>query len=186
ALKKFDWFKINFTGYYIDGETEVLTKSIVPWVANNSTTVYSPRDAQLGNKLYLRTSEVNRNSFENFDGLFGNNLFRLIFDNWGGKMTSDSSVYVTMVVRIYSIEFGYNDIESDGTTAIDLTDKFNATADELTATFAPTGGTAAAVTDKAAWIPAESGVLTVTIKRSGYKAVTYTLNVTVTAATEGA
>ena len=76
---------------------------------------------------------------------------------------------------------GYNDIESDGATAIDLTSKFDATAEELTATFTPAGGTAAVIADKAAWVPAENGVLTVTIKRSGYKAVTYTLNVTVTA-----
>ena len=95
-------------------------------------------------------------------------------------MLNCSDATSAAIFRVYDIEFGYNDITSDGATAIDLTSKFNATAAEMTtATFTPTGGTATAITDKAAFTPTENGVLTVTIKKAGYKAITYTLNVTV-------
>ena len=140
-----------------------------------------PKDTSLANQTInvngsVYTLEWNRNAFASvFD--------TLVYGEWSSigrwfRIVLNSTDTAPAIIRIYDIEFGYNDITSDG-TALNLLTKFNATADELTATYTPDGGVAEAITNETAWTPAQSGTLTVTIKKTGYKAFTYTVKVTV-------
>ena len=106
-----------------------------------------------------------------FEYIKANGKFEISMYTWNAS--------ATCTLTIAEIVCGYDDITSDGATAINLTSKFNATADEITATFTPTGGTATEITSETAWTPTQNGVLNVTVKKAGYKAVTYTLKVTV-------
>ncbi len=79
------------------------------------------------------------------------------------------------VQSISSIRFGFNDITSDGTQTFDLTSLFRATETELT----NVSFDGENVANERAFVPTKSGVLTFTIKKDGYKASTFSVNVTV-------
>lgn len=171
-LKKFDWFKITYQGWYEDSNGNKITATNFQMLPGNTGGT-----GNVGGDGSLRTYTVNRTTNTSFESMIATNNtsydWRFTFRHWG------TGLGYTQVVRIYNIEMGYNDITSDGATAINLTSKFNATEAQLSATFTPTGGNATAITSETAWTPAESGTLRVTIKKDGYKKVTYTLKVTV-------
>ena len=169
GLRQYDWYKITYKAYYEDAEGNAVTSKNFCLRPGNKWI----KDAFAANGVKT-TYEVNRNNKSNFEETINSTSFPNVSYVCQSYDTSN-----TLVVRFYNIEFGYNDIESDG-SAIDLTSKFGATADELTATFTPTGGTATVITDKTAWTPTESGVLKVVINRAGYKPQTIELNVNVT------
>ena len=177
-LKKYDWFSVKIAAWqYTDATDLTSTEGIrqtgtlvtgknISVRPNNSNGKSTPMNGSVA------TLTWNRKDCTDFDAMVygewngAGRMFKLTFYN------SDAPV----IIRIYDIEFGYNDIATDG-TAIDLTSKFNAAANEITATFTPTGGTETAVTDVTAFTATQSGTLKVTIKKTGYKAVTYTITV---------
>ena len=174
ALKNYDWFTVKIAVYYYSGVSDATTATGVTSGKLASANFWvGPMNAGGQEKSSGQLLELtwNRKDYANFNTLVGgeNGMFKFTFQSY---MNGNA-----FVVRFYDIEFGYNDIETDGTTAIDLTSKFNATADEITAIFTPTGGTASEITDKTAWTPTESGVLMITVKKVGFKPVTYTINV---------
>ena len=185
-LKKYDWFKIKIAAWQYTGATDLTSADAIrqtgTLVTGKTMTVTPhPKDTSLANQTInvngsVYTLEWNRNAFASiFD--------TLVYGEWSSigrwfRIVLNSTDTAPAIIRIYDIEFGYNDITSDG-TALDLLTKFNATADELTATYTPDGGVAEAITNETAWTPAQSGTLTVTVKKTGYKAFTYTLKVTV-------
>ena len=99
---------------------------------------------------------------------------------WAGA--NDPSVTTTITVA--EMIGGYDDVTSDGETAIDLTEEFGLTAEELTAAFTPAGGSAQEVSDVTSFVPEESGVLTLTVNKTGYYQTQIQLNVSVGDQTE--
>ena len=168
-MKKYDWVKITFKGYY-ESSAGVMdtTKNFRISIGNKKDTGDIPANNQ------LRTFILNRADYADFDAAVtdaagGSKMLRILFRHWG------AGANLIQVVRFYDIEFGYNDIKTDG-SAINLTDKFGAET-EITATFTPTGGTETEISDVTAFVATESGTLKVTVKKFGYKAVTYTIQV---------
>ena len=186
-LKKYDWFKIKIAAWQYTGATDLTSADAIrqtgTLVTGKTMTVNPHKDnASVANQTInvngsVYTLEWNRNAFESvFDTLVYGEWSSI--GRWFRIVLNSTDTASPAIIRIYDIEFGYNDITSDG-TALDLLTKFNATADELTATYTPDGGVAEAITNETAWTPAQSGTLTVTVKKAGYKAFTYTLKVTV-------
>lgn len=105
-----------------------------------------------------------------------------------GGQISQKSYDVIATIYITDIKFGYSDIAyTEGGDALDLTAELGSTdcaltADEVSATFTPTDGEAAAVADVTAFTPTTSGSLVVTITKEGYFPATFTIPVTYTAA----
>ena len=98
--------------------------------------------------------------------------------NNGIKLYFKPYVASDLTLTIKSIKGGYNDIQTDGATAIDLTTKCQLSANEFTATFTPTGGTATTVLDVSKFVAHKDGVLTITVNKEGYKQSTIEVNVT--------
>lgn len=98
-----------------------------------------------------------------------------VADNGNLKINYSHGAGDVLTMYIYSIKFGFKDIAADDTnTTFDLTTLFRATATELQdVKFNGTG-----VDDVTAFVPEESGTLTFTIKKEGYKASAFTVNVT--------
>ena len=167
VLADFDYFTLRYKVSYSVSGGSVGLKGTTGDVYNGADTTVTQ------DGWTLATWQKNGKRPQVFEYIKANGKFEISIYAWNGSET-------VTTLTVAEIVGGYNDITSDGATAIDLTSKFNATAAEMTtATFTPTGGTATAITDKAAFTPTENGVLTVTIKKAGYKAITYTLNVTV-------
>ncbi len=104
------------------------------------------------------------------------NSFTVKFQKW------DAAEQTTIVT---AIEGGYYDIESDGTTAINLAERYGAGL--VRAVYTPEGGDAQTLKgdDLKAFTGAQSGTLQLVFSVSGCKTTTFTLNYTVQAAAQG-
>ena len=169
GLRQYDWYKITYKAYYEDAEGNAVTSKNFCLRPGNKWI----KDAFAANGVKT-TYEVNRNNQSNFEDTIASTAHPNVSYVCQSYDTSN-----TLVVRFYDIEFGFNDTAVEKGTIIDLTSKFSLQEDEFTATFIPTGGTESEITDKAEWIPTESGVLTVVVKKDGYKERTFTINVKV-------
>ena len=99
-----------------------------------------------------------------------NNSLDLYFLPWAAQ---------SVTVGIRKIEAGWNDITSDGATAIDLAEKFGSGLTQ--AVYTPAGGEAQTLTGESlkTFIGAESGTLKLTFEVDGYRATEFTVNYTV-------
>lgn len=99
-----------------------------------------------------------------------NNSLDLYFLPWAAQ---------SVTVGIRKIEAGWNDITSDGATAIDLAEKFGSGLTQ--AVYTPADGEAQTLTGDSlkAFIGEESGTLKLTFEVDGYRATEFTVNYTV-------
>ena len=81
-------------------------------------------------------------------------------------------------ILITDIKFGFNDITLTAGDSVSIIDTLGYTAEELGDSVTFNG---AAVADLAAFAPTESGTLSFTVNKEGYKAATFTVNVVVNA-----
>ena len=94
---------------------------------------------------------------------------RMLFtmNPWGPQTVT---VYVKSITGYYgALEFGE--------TALDLTEEFRLSAEEFSAVFVSDDGTETPVADVTAFLPEETGALTVTVNKNGYKERVFTVAV---------
>ena len=105
----------------------------------------------------------------------GPDIFNYIEAN--GKIEICLYVGADVTLTVAEITGGYDDLLTDCTTPINLTTQYGLLADEFTATFTPTGGTAQTVEDETAFVPTGNGTLTLDIGKEGYLQTTVSVNV---------
>ncbi len=97
-----------------------------------------------------------------------------------GRLLFTMNPWAAQKVTVYlkNIVGYYADIETDGETAIDLTEQFNLSASEFTAVYTPLEGEPVPVTNVTAFLPElKTGVLEVTVKKQGYYEKTFNVSV---------
>lgn len=104
------------------------------------------------------------------EAIKNNNSLDLYFLPWAAQ---------SVTVGIRKIEAGWNDITSDGATAIDLAEKFGSGLTQ--AVYTPADGEAQTLTGDSlkTFIGEESGTLKLTFEVDGYRATEFTVNYTV-------
>ena len=97
-----------------------------------------------------------------------------------GRLLFTMNPWAAQKVTVYlkNIVGYYADIETDGETAIDLTEQFNLSASEFTAVYTPTGGTEIPVADVTSFKPEQTtGTLRLTVNKTGYAEKTFNVSV---------
>lgn len=95
-----------------------------------------------------------------------------------GRMLFTMNPWAAQTVTVYvkSITGYYGALEF-GETALDLTEEFRLSAEEFSAVFVGDDGTETPVADVTAFLPEETGALTVTVNKNGYKERVFTVAV---------
>ena len=97
---------------------------------------------------------------------------------YSGRLLFTMNPWAAQKVTVYlkNITGYYAGLEI-GETAIDLTEQFNLSAEEFSAVFVSDDGTETPVADVTAFLPEETGALTVTVNKNGYKERVFTVAV---------
>ena len=97
---------------------------------------------------------------------------------YSGRLLFTMNPWAAQKVTVYlkNITGYYAGLEI-GETAIDLTEQFNLSAEEFSAVFVGDDGTETPVADVTAFLPEETGALTVTVNKNGYKERVFTVAV---------
>ena len=176
TLKSFDWFTVKFMGNYTNLNTgaPITDKKIEVSVMNNSNNMSTT--ALQATAGVIQEYTVKRGD-KNFEECLSD-PFRFYVVNKTDY--TNQSVYERhpLSLRIYSIEFGYGNIEADNgdNTTFDLPARFNVASEEM-ANVKFNGET---VTDITKFAPTENGTLTFTVVKEGYEETPFSVEVNYT------
>ncbi|MBQ2921957.1 MAG: hypothetical protein IJE60_02520, partial [Tyzzerella sp.] len=171
ALAQFDYFTVRYKVTYSasGGNLGITGTGTNASYFNTASTEVTEDGWTIGT---WRKDETNYNNKGQkiFEYIKTNGILEFSINAWNGDTTT-----TTLIVA--EIIGGYDDLMSDCESPIDLTIQYALAADEFTATFTPTGGTAQNVVDEAAFVPTGNGTLTLDIKKAGYWQTSLSVNV---------
>ncbi|MBQ2922530.1 MAG: hypothetical protein IJE60_05495, partial [Tyzzerella sp.] len=167
-LANFDYITVRYKVSYSSSSGNVGIKGIKGDVYNKPSSLVTDNGWTVAT---WRKDEAYNDIGKNvFDYIKEHGIFELSINAWA---SADAVTTITLA----EISGGYDDIISDGRTAVNLTNKLNLTEKEFTAAFTPEGGVKQTVGNINAFAPKTAGKLTIHVNKEGYLPGELILNV---------
>ena len=180
ALANFDYITVRYKVAYSASGGSLGLKGTQGDVYNGASSTISDNGWSLATwrKDYVHPTNSNTIGEWIWDYIAQNGIIEININAWNGAST-------VTTLTVAEIVGGYDDVEGDGTTPIDLTAKYGAGL--VRAVYTPESGDAQTLEGEALtnFTGTQSGTLQLVFSVSGCKTTTFTLNYTVQAAAQG-